>query len=181
MIWYDGGFCTPEDSLEFFREYWEDIGPIVGVTMLNDYRLDEWVRYPLRIIGDVAELWLSACNSGHGGRGPRGSVAVLQELGYPEPYCNWPLSKAEFKLGTPSKPVVSVEPSSGVELTEAHEEILDVIQAYDQEHGRRPTVREIAELAVLSTRHTVWRRLDELEAAGKIKRQPHKARSIEVI
>lgn len=181
MIWHDDGYGITQTSLAFFRERRECIGSIVGVTMLADPSEDGgWTTYPFRIIGEDAEIWLSGCNSGYGGEGPHGSITILKELGYPEPYCNWPLDKAEFKLGSPYRPEIPLEPEPEVDMA-GTEEILDIIKAYHQEHGQMPTIREIGERANIKSPEPVYRRLNALEVAGKIKREPYKARAIEIL
>lgn len=181
MIWNDDGWGYTGDSLAYFCEYKNRIGPIVRVAMLNYYEDSQWVTYPFRIVGEMGEIWLSGCNAGFSGEGPRGSVTVLKELGYAEPYCNWPLEKAAFELGPIQSPVSPSSRDLTVPLTDAHEEILEVVREYRKVNDKMPTVKEIGKECELTGKHTVYMRLRELEDAGYIKRTPRKARSIELL
>jgi len=101
LILKDDGYGTTVESLRFFRKCRDYLGEILSVEMIYYYKDEEWVEYPLHIIGSLAEMRLSGCNSGFGGEGPHGSVTVLRELGYPEPYCEYPLQRKSFLLGDP--------------------------------------------------------------------------------
>lgn len=99
-----------QQSLAFFNGHKHELGDILEVQMIkywddlrNELTGDGWEPLPMRIKGTKAEIHLSGCNSGYGGEGPNGSVKVLKALGYPEPYCNWPLYKDEFVLEPPEE------------------------------------------------------------------------------
>jgi len=67
------------------------------------------------------------------------------------------------------------------ELSERQLEVLACIRAIFQETGYPPTVRELGERLGLSSSCTVQRHLEMLERKGFIRRNPTKARTIEIL
>ncbi|HEY3377513.1 MAG TPA: transcriptional repressor LexA [Armatimonadota bacterium] len=67
------------------------------------------------------------------------------------------------------------------ELTKRQQEVLSGIRLIFQETGYPPTVRELGERLGLRSSCTVQRHLEALERKGFIKRNPTKARTIEIM
>jgi len=66
-------------------------------------------------------------------------------------------------------------------LTERQKQVLRAIHEIAAERGYPPTVREIGQRLSLSSSCTVQRHLDSLERKGFIRRNPSKARSVEIL
>lgn len=69
---------------------------------------------------------------------------------------------------------------SQVQTKQSLDNVYAFIRSYVTEHGYPPSLREISRACYLG-RSTALRYLDKLEAQGKIKRQPNKARSIHLL
>ena len=63
-------------------------------------------------------------------------------------------------------------------ITKRQQAVLDCIEAFIDEHGYGPTVREVCEVLGLSSPSTVHVHLKALEEKGLIRRDPLKSRSI---
>ena len=63
-------------------------------------------------------------------------------------------------------------------ITKRQQAVLDCVEAFIDEHGYGPTVREVCEVLGLSSPSTVHVHLKALEEKGLIRRDPLKARSI---
>ena len=66
-------------------------------------------------------------------------------------------------------------------LTDRQREILTFIGEFQRNRKRPPAVREIGDAVGLSSPCTVYRHLETLEKRGFIKREPGKARAIEIV
>jgi len=66
------------------------------------------------------------------------------------------------------------------EVQDTTDQIHTFIRAYRAQHGNSPSQREIAQGCFLS-RPAIIRHLDRLEMQGKIRREPGKARGIQLI
>jgi repressor LexA len=65
-------------------------------------------------------------------------------------------------------------------LTHMQARTLDVVRTF-AEDGKSPSYDEIAEALDLASKSQVKYLLDQLEARGRIRRLPHRARSIELV
>src|ERR1044072_650350 len=66
-------------------------------------------------------------------------------------------------------------------LTKRQQEIFDFIKSYSSQHGSPPTVRDSGVAFGLTSSSTVHAHLANLEKLGLLKRDPTKARAIEVL
>jgi repressor LexA len=66
-------------------------------------------------------------------------------------------------------------------LTPRQREIWDYLNAYVDQHGYPPTVREIGQAVGLASPSTVHAHLANLERAGLLKRDPTKPRALELV
>lgn len=66
-------------------------------------------------------------------------------------------------------------------ITKRQQAVLSCIEAFIQEHGYGPTVREVCEMLGLSSPSTVHVHLKALEEKGLINRDPLKSRSITLV
>lgn len=172
MIYYDGGRCSPSESFQFFQAHRGDIGDIVEVERLG-WDVVEGHYYPMRIRGEMGEIWLSGC-----GTCMRRICLLCQELGYTED-C-WLTSGSDgFILGPPSKPVV--QSCERREVSARAEEVYEAIEEYMEEYGEAPVAAEIAERTSIEGRSTVYGYLRELEDANWIHRRRYCKRGIELI
>ncbi len=64
-------------------------------------------------------------------------------------------------------------------LTKRQKEILDFIEAYNEEYGYAPTLREICDRFGLSSVATAHKHLSRLEEKGFINRTPNESRALE--
>lgn len=166
MIYPDGGGCSQAESLKFLRDRRDDIGDLVGVVVLAESALE--VNYcPMRIRGEMGEIWLSAC-----GTCARQACPLLYELGYGEA-CR--LGGNGLVLG-PSPESRERQPASVLA-----EEVYEAIEEYMEEHGVSPVAAEIVEVTSIKGTSTVYEYLRELEDAGWIRRRRHKKRGIELV
>lgn len=65
--------------------------------------------------------------------------------------------------------------------TDTGEKVLDTIIAYQRQHERPPTVREIAQALDMASTGGIHRWLEILRSQGKIEWEPGKSRTIRVI
>src|ERR671919_460948 len=82
-----------------------------------------------------------------------------------------------FANDRPSEEVSMVE----MNLTQRQQEIFDFVRKYVGEHGYPPTVRDIGKAIGLASSSTVHAHLANLEKLGVLRRDPTKARAIEVL
>jgi repressor LexA len=73
------------------------------------------------------------------------------------------------------------EGERGVQLTARQQRVLEVIRAAIAKRGYPPSIREIGELAGLSSPSSVAHQLRMLEAKGYIRRDPNRPRAMEVL
>lgn len=141
MIYLDNGYGVPEKSLVFFRKHKHLLGEIESIAM-TDYMNTE-IIYPFKIIGDVAEIWLSGCSAVHG---LRITVQILTELGYPHDALQVVFENREFLLGPPNRwrPTPLLKNRTPRVAEESGEEILDFIKDYHTANKIMPTAKEIA-------------------------------------
>ena len=144
MIYLDDGYHISEKSLAFFREHKHLIGEIESIKMTSYTNLE--IIYPLKVIGNVGEIWLSGCAAGYTGEGPHATVQILTELGYPDDALQVVFGNREFKLGPPNrwKPKPLLKNRIPRVAEESAEEILDFIRDYHIENKNMPTAKEIA-------------------------------------
>ena len=65
---------------------------------------------------------------------------------------------------------------AGITPTQAH--LLDIIIDYFDEHNHSPSIEDLRERMNVKSKTNVHRLLTALERRGRIRRQPHQARSI---
>ena len=73
---------------------------------------------------------------------------------------------------------MNVNPKISSSLTAKEQRVLDLILAYQQEEGRPPSTREVAQRLGLKSQGSVMQYWRSLERKGFIERQPGKARSV---
>lgn len=73
------------------------------------------------------------------------------------------------------------KPVAQCPLTARQQNALDCIVNYQKQHGRTPTIRELAELINVKSEYGVVDYLNRLEAKGKIRRNSDPYRNIEVV
>ncbi len=66
-------------------------------------------------------------------------------------------------------------------MTPRMRDALDYISAHIRQHGSSPSYRQIGEALGIIAKSGVHRLVSELEEAGRIRRDPGKPRSIEII
>jgi repressor LexA len=69
----------------------------------------------------------------------------------------------------------------GKELTKRQQEIYDFIRKYSAKYGYPPTVRDIGKAVGLASSSTVHAHLANLEKVGVLRRDPSKARALELL
>ncbi len=142
MIYLDNGYGVSEKSLAFFREHKHLVGEIESIKMIP-YTNTE-IIYPFKVVGDVGEIWLSGCTAGYGGEGPRATIDILKELGYPDEACDVVYKNCEFTLGPPSRWRPTPLPKRIPRFAEeSAEEVLDFIRDYYAKSKIMPTAGEI--------------------------------------
>lgn len=88
MIYKDDGEGYSEASLEFAKDHLKDLSQ--SVTLSAKFKADakgDWSEFNTRfftLLGD--EIWLSGCNVGYKGQGPRTLVKILKLI-------NWNLNE----------------------------------------------------------------------------------------
>jgi hypothetical protein len=83
MRYSDSGNGVTVDSIAFFRDHRDQIGPIVTADLRFpgfDDPTDAYLMVLQDEVGD--EIRLSGCTTGYPGEGPRGAMLVLLETGW---------------------------------------------------------------------------------------------------
>ena len=144
MIYLDDGYGISEKSLVFSQEHRHLIGEIESIAMTDYTNLE--IIYPVKIIGNVGEIWLSGCFAGYEGKSPHTTARILTELGYPDDALQVVFGNCEFLLGPPNrwKPKPLLKNRIPRVAEESGEEVLDFIRDYHAENKIMPTAKEIA-------------------------------------